>query len=126
MKQGVSSTTSLAIAKDLLNKNPLKTLVSIKYGMKLGHYMNPWYAAFSSLISASIGGLFPLIAMTVSSPGIQWPITITAVVLSASLTGYLSAKLGNGLVKIAVIRNVIISIITMIIHYSIGKLMNQF
>lgn len=126
MKRGITAETSLEIAKDLLSKHPLETLVSIKYNMKLGHYMNPWYAAFSSLISAATGGLFPLIAMTLSPVSIQWPVTITAVILSASLTGYLSAKLGNGLTKVAVIRNIIISIITMIIHYSIGKLMNQF
>lgn len=126
MKRGVTQATSLAIARDLLSKRPLTTLVDIKYGLDLGHYMNPWYAAFSSLLSASIGGFFPLVAMTLSPVNIQWPVTITVVILTSALTGYLSAKLGNGLEKVAVIRNIIISIITMIIHYSLGKLLNQF
>lgn len=32
-------------------------------------------------------------------------------------------RLGNGLVKTAIIRNVIVGIITMIIHYSLGMLL---
>ena len=30
----------MAIARDLLTKKPLATVVSIKYDMQLGHYMN--------------------------------------------------------------------------------------
>lgn len=36
---------------------------------------------------------------------------------------FLSAKLGNGLVKTAIIRNVIVGIITMIIHYGVGLML---
>ena len=53
----------------------------------------------------------------------MWPATILAVCISVSLTGFLSAKLGDGLVKIAIIRNLLVGIITMIIHYSLGILL---
>lgn len=126
MDRGISEATSTEIARELLNKKPLETVVNTKYGIQLGHYMNPWHAAFSSLISAAAGGIFPLLAMSLI-PGIyRWPGTIGAVILSVALTGYLSAKLGDGLVKTAVVRNIIIGILTMIIHYTLGKLMNQF
>ncbi len=126
MNRGISEATSTEIARELLNKKPLETVVNTKYGIQLGHYMNPWHAAFSSLISAAAGGIFPLLAMSLI-PGIyRWPGTIGAVILSVALTGYLSAKLGDGLVKTAVVRNIIIGILTMIIHYTLGKLMNQF
>lgn len=82
--------------------------------------MNPWNAALSSLVSASIGGIFPLAAMTLSPVQYQWPLTILAVCVSVTLTGYLSAKLGNGMVKTAILRNLIVGIITMIIHYTVG------
>lgn len=82
--------------------------------------MNPWNAALSSLVSASIGGIFPLAAMTLSPVQYQWPATILAVCVSVALTGYLSAKLGNGMVKTAILRNLIVGIITMIIHYTVG------
>ncbi|GAA2975306.1 VIT1/CCC1 transporter family protein [Lentilactobacillus parakefiri] len=121
--QGVTKQTADKIAKDLMSKNPLETIVSVKYDLKLGHYMNPWDAAFSSLFSAAAGGIFPLCAMTLTPVAFQWPATILAVCLSVGLTGYLSARLGNGLVKTAIIRNIIVGIITMIIHYSVGVLL---
>ena len=114
------------LLKNDLAKKPLETMVSIKYNIELNHYMNPWSAAFSSLFSAALGGLFPLLTMSLTSGIYRWPATILAVIVSVGLTGFLSAKLGDGKVKVAVIRNIIIGILTMIIHYAMGKLMNEF
>lgn len=122
VKKGVSKKTSDAIARDLLAKDPLKTVVRVKYSMQVGQYLNPWPAAFSSLISAATGGLFPLFAMTFAPVGMKWYATIGAVILSSALTGYLSARLGNGLTKVAVFRNVVIGLITITIHFGVGKL----
>ena len=121
--RGVTPHTAERIAEELMHKDALGTVINVKYQLKLDHYMNPWDAAFSSLIAASIGGIFPLMAMTLV-PGLwAWPATILAVALTSCLTGYLSAKFGDGLVKTAVIRNVIIGIVTMAIHYGIGQVM---
>lgn len=122
IEKGVTPETSLAIAKDLLQKKPLETVVRVKYDIELGHYLNPWDAAFSSLFAAAAGGLFPLMAMTLVPGACKWYAVILAVILSSALTGYISSKLGNGLVKIAVIRNIIIGLITITIHYGVGKL----
>ncbi|MEJ6399749.1 VIT1/CCC1 transporter family protein [Nicoliella lavandulae] len=124
--RGITPETAHKIAQELLDKNPLATMVNVKNDIQLGHYMNPWNAAFSSLFSAALGGILPLAAMSLLPTGIEWPGTILAVIISVAITGFLSAKLGNGLVKTAIIRNIIIGILTMIIHYSVGKLMNQF
>lgn len=121
--KGVSNETSSAIASDLLSKKPLATVVRVKYDIELGHYLNPWDAAFASLFCAAAGGLLPLMAMTfVPGTMMKWIFTILSVAVTSALTGYLSAKLGNGLVKIAVIRNIIIGLITITIHYGVGKL----
>lgn len=122
IEKGVTPETSTAIAKDLLSKKPLETMARIKYDIELGHYLNPWDAAFSSLFSAAAGGLFPLCAMTFAPEQYKWFAVILAVVLTSALTGYISSKLGNGLVKIAVIRNIIIALITVTIHYAVGRL----
>ncbi len=122
MTLGVTEETAMAIARDLLTKKPLATVVSIKYDMQLGHYMNTWDAAFASLFSASAGGVFPLLAMTFAPAHWQWPATIIAVSVAVALTGYLSAVLGKGNVKTAVIRNVLVGIVTMFIHYYVGTL----
>lgn len=122
VNKGVTAATSLAIAKDLLNKKPLETVVRVKYDIELGHFLSPWDAAFSSLFSAAAGGLFPLMAMTFAPNALKWYAVILAVVLTSALTGFISSKLGNGLVKVAVIRNIIIALITVAIHYGVGKL----
>lgn len=120
--RGVAPQTASNIAKELMNKDPLRTVLRIKYDFELGHYLSPWYAAFSSLFSASAGGLFPLVAMTLLPSSLRWIGTIIAVSLSVALTGFLSAKLGHGDVKTAVIRNVIVGLLTMCIHYVLGKI----
>ena len=120
--KGVTPETSLAIAKDLLGKKPLETMVRVKYDIELGHFLSPWDAAFSSLFSAAAGGLFPLMAMTFAPEAYKWYAVILAVILTSALTGFISSKLGNGLVKIAVIRNIIIGLITITFHYGVGKL----
>lgn len=121
--RGVTQETSDKIAKELMNQDALGTVVRVKYDLQLGHYMSPWDAAFSSLVSASAGGVFPLAAMTLLPASIQWPGTVLAVTLSVALTGFLSAKLGDGLVKTAMIRNIIVGLITMAIHYSVGLML---
>ncbi|KRL28062.1 hypothetical protein FD27_GL000336 [Limosilactobacillus frumenti DSM 13145] len=122
VQKGVSEATSMKIAKDLLSKKPLQTVVRVKYDIELGHYLNPWDAAFSSLFSAAAGGIFPLCAMTFAPAAYKWYAVILAVVLTSALTGFIPSKLGNGLVKVAVIRNIIIALITVTIHYFVGKL----
>lgn len=122
INRGVNEETAKEIAIDLLNKKPLETVIDIKYDIKINKYLNPWSAALSSLISAGLGGILPLLAMSLLPLGLKWPGTILAVIIAVALTGFLSAKLGDGLVKIAVYRNIIVGIITMIIHYSIGKI----
>ena len=123
IERGVKKGTADSIAKELMSKDALGTVVRVKYDLQLGHYMSPWDAAFSSLVSAASGGIFPLVAMTLLPSAIKWPGTILAVTLSVALTGYLSAKLGDVLVKTAIIRNVIVGIITMAIHYSVGLML---
>ena len=122
MEKGVSEATATAIAKDLLNKKPLQTVVRVKYDIELGHYLNPWNAAFSSLAAAAAGGLLPLLAMVLAPLAWRWEAVILAVILTSALTGYISSKLGNGLVKVAIVRNIIVGIITVIIHYCVGKM----
>lgn len=119
---GVSDMTSELIAKQLMKTNALKTLLRIKYNIT-DSCMNPWYAAISSFLSALSGGVFPLIAMLIFKENMRWIATIMAVILAITITGYLSAKLGNSSVKKSIIRNVIVGVVTMIIHYSIGILL---
>ena len=126
MERGISETTADEIADDLLSKNALQTMVSVKYDMQIGHYMSPWSAAFSSLVSAALGGSLPLLAMTLLPTEFKWTGTIIAVVIAVALTGYFSAILGKGIVKTAIIRNVFVGILTMFIHYFVGIIFGHY
>ncbi|MBS1007557.1 VIT1/CCC1 transporter family protein [Leuconostoc suionicum] len=122
VERGVSEKTASVIADELLQKKPLETVLSVKYDITLGHYMSPWSAAWSSLFSAALGGAFPLLTLLIVSGKYQFIATIAATVVAVTLTGFLSAKISNGLVKRAVIRNIIIGLITIAIHFGIGKI----
>ncbi|WP_439819400.1 VIT1/CCC1 transporter family protein [Weissella paramesenteroides] len=121
-ERGVSRHTADKIADELLAKKPLETVLSVKYDFTLGHYMNPWSAAWSSLFSAAIGGAFPLVALVLVTGHYQFVATIGATVVAVALTGFLSARISNGLIKRAIIRNIIIGLATVAIHFGIGKL----
>jgi VIT1/CCC1 family predicted Fe2+/Mn2+ transporter len=120
--RGVSAETATQIADELLKTQALKTVVGVKYELNPDELMNPWMAALASLICAALGGILPLAALTFL-PGIwRWIGTIIATIIAVGLTGLFSARLGHGFVQNAVVRNIIIGIITMIIHYGIGRL----
>lgn len=123
--KGVTLQTAGEIAHELMQKNHaqiLATYVKIKYSITVGEYLNPWTALFSSLCSAALGGLFPLVAMTFAPSEWRWVATILAVIVSVGLTGAISAKLGHGIIKKAVWRNIVVGILTMAIHYYLGRL----
>ncbi|MGR3741811.1 VIT1/CCC1 transporter family protein [Companilactobacillus sp. DQM5] len=122
IEKGINKSTANDIAETLMKKNPLQTILSLKYDIQLNHYVNPWGAAISSLISAAIGGAFPLIALVITTAHWQFLTTIIATTIAVGLTGYLSAIIGHGLPKKAIIRNIIIGLVTIAIHYGIGLL----
>ncbi|WP_186414500.1 VIT1/CCC1 transporter family protein, partial [Oenococcus oeni] len=122
ISRGVNQQTAYSIADELIQKHEIESLVSAKYTLKIGEYVNPWGAAFSSLISAALGGLFPLLAMLLLPSHLKFAGTIVATTFAVALTGSLAAKLGEFHLRPAIIRNIVIGLITVAIHYYIGKL----
>lgn len=122
IEKGISPETSSKIVNELLELKPLETVLAVKYDITLGHYMNPWQAAWSSLFSFTIGGLFPFATLLLVKGIWQFPATILATVLAMALTGMISAKLSDGLLIKAIIRNIIIGLITIFFHYFIGRI----
>jgi VIT1/CCC1 family predicted Fe2+/Mn2+ transporter len=60
----------------------------------------------------------------VTGPWVEYriPVTVSAVVASLAITGYVGAKIGGAKSSKAIIRNVIVSLLTMGITYGIGQL----
>jgi VIT1/CCC1 family predicted Fe2+/Mn2+ transporter len=123
-EQGISENLSEEIAKDVMGRTPLSTTVHIKYNLDVDDFTNPWHAAFSSFISFTIGSLLPMLVVMLVPVNMRIPFTMIAVTIALFITGYVSATLGNAPRIPAVIRNVIVGIITMVVTYGIGHLFN--
>jgi VIT1/CCC1 family predicted Fe2+/Mn2+ transporter len=64
-------------------------------------------AAGASALSFMCGALLPMLAILLRPAGVRVPVTFVAVLLALALTGALSARLGGGNVRRAVMRMVI-------------------
>jgi VIT1/CCC1 family predicted Fe2+/Mn2+ transporter len=77
-------------------------------------------AAIASFISFALGSVLPIVA--IAGPWIDYRevATVTSVVVALALTGYFGAKIGRAKPLRAVLRNVVVSLLTMGIAYAIG------
>ena len=103
-------------------KHPLKALVEEKYGIEYEEFTNPWHAAASSFLAFSIGSLPPMLSIILFPANYRIPVTVFVVGLSLIFTGYSSAKLGKAPTKPAMLRNLIIGLLTMGVTYFFGQL----
>ncbi len=83
---------------------------------------NPWAASLSSALAFTLGALLPLIAMT--GPWEQKELaTAVAVVTALTATGWWAGWAGKFSIGKSILRNVIVSILTMGLSYLIGQLL---
>lgn len=124
-QKGLSAETALSVATELTARDALKAHADAELGIDSGQQVSPGQAAISSFISFALGSLLPLIAIT--GPWIDFRIqaTIFAVVLSLALTGFVGAKIGGAKSAKAVLRNVVVSALTMGVTYAIGGLVGS-
>ena len=83
-------------------------------------HVSPMVAAFASFISFALGSVLPIVA--IAGPWIDYReiATVASVVVALALTGFFGAKIGRAKPLRAVIRNVVVSLLTMGIAYAIG------
>jgi len=84
---------------------------------------HPWGAAWSSFVAFAAGAVLPLIAITGPWEAYRELATVLAVVVALSITGWWAAWAGKSSPAKSIIRNVIISLLTMGISYAIGTLL---
>ena len=83
----------------------------------------PWTAAFASMLAFALGGVVPLIAITGPWGEFKIIATIASVFLALAITGFWAAKVGQASKRTSVLRNIVVSILTMSIAYGIGALL---
>jgi VIT1/CCC1 family predicted Fe2+/Mn2+ transporter len=121
-QKGISPKLAIKVAEELTAKDALKAHAEAELGIDSDHHVSPIQAAMSSFVAFAIGGLLPLLA--VAGPWTQYRIqaTVGAVVLALILTGYVGAKIGGAKSGRGILRNLVVSLMTMGVTYLIGHL----
>lgn len=122
IQNGECETSAQLLTNRAFLKNPLKALVEEKYGLEVEEFTNPWHAAISSFIAFAVGAIFPMLTIVFLPASYRIPATVIVVALALLGTGYTSAKLGKAPIKNAVIRNLVIGLLTMTVTYLVGQL----
>jgi VIT1/CCC1 family predicted Fe2+/Mn2+ transporter len=106
------------------------TSVSAQKDAELAHGRNPkntsahpWAAAFSSFVAFTAGAMLPLLAILGPWDNYRVEVTGAAVVLALAITGFWAAKVGNSPAFKSVLRNVLVSIVTVGLAYGIGTVL---
>ena len=122
IQNGECETSAQLLTNKAFLKNPLKALVEEKYGIEYEEFTNPWHAAISSFVAFFLGSLPPMLSVTIFPSEYRIPATVLIVGVALLLTGYTSAKLGKAPTKTAMIRNLVIGLLTMGVTFLLGQL----
>jgi VIT1/CCC1 family predicted Fe2+/Mn2+ transporter len=124
--KGLSRALADQVARELTAKDALAAHADAELNIDPDDLSSPWQAAVASLLSFAIGGLLPLLTITLLGPSVRVVCTFLAVLLAVVLTGSVSARIGRAPVARAVTRNVVGGALAMIITYLIGRAYGTF
>ncbi|PRX96842.1 VIT1/CCC1 transporter family protein [Allonocardiopsis opalescens] len=120
--KGLSPELAREVAEQLSSRDALAAHAEAELGIDPEQQVNPWHAAISSFVSFSLGALLPLLAIVLPPVEARVPVTFAAVVAALALTGFTAARLGRAPVGRAVLRNVLVSLVTMAAAFAVGLL----
>lgn len=120
-QRGIEPSLADQVAHQLTEQDALKAHASLELGIDPEAVANPWHAAFASMISFTVGGLVPLVAVLVAAhTAVIW-LCGGAVIGALALTGLVSAKLSGAPVGRSIVRNVVGGLIGMGVTYVVGR-----
>ena len=121
IEKGVSPKTAHLMAVELTKHDALAAHLEAELQLNEDDLNNPVEAAVASMVSFTAGGLIPLIAVLSAGEHIRIQVTFVAVLVALTLTGYLSATVGNASRKRAIMRVVIGGAVAMLLTYAVGR-----
>lgn len=125
-QKGMSPKLAKEVAAELTKKDALRAHAEAELGISHDEHVSPSAAAISSFVAFASGSLLPLLTATATPwENLRIPFTVGAVILSLALTGFVAAKIGGAKPQRAILRNVVVSLLTMGITYGIGYLVGQ-
>lgn len=121
--RGISETLSTQIARELSAKDPVRAHAEAELGIASDEHVSPRAAAVASFIAFALGSMLPIVA--IAGPWVDYReiATVASVVVALALTGFFGAKIGKAKPFRAVVRNVVVSLLTMGIAFAIGSVL---
>jgi VIT1/CCC1 family predicted Fe2+/Mn2+ transporter len=120
--KGLSPDLAQRVARELTEKDALRAHAEAELGIDPGNLTSPWQAAWASLLAFSAGALLPLLAIAWTGVSLRVWACAAAVVVGLTLTGWVSARLGEAEARRAILRNVGVGALTMVVTYFVGVL----
>lgn len=121
-KAGLPHKDAWASARALSERAPLNAHLALRYRIDEDDLTNPWHAAAGSFLAFLAGSALPLAAILLFPPALAVGATMVAVVLALTLTGVVSAWLGQAPKMRAAARLLAGGILAMGLGYGIGHL----
>lgn len=120
-QKGLSHSLASCVAQELTAHDALAAHAEVELGLDVTRRTSPWHAALSSMVAFTIGAMLPLVAIIGPPPNWRLQVTIVAVALSLTITGFVSARLGRAPVMPAMARVVSIGLVVMLMTFSVGS-----
>lgn len=120
-EKGLHPALAREVAVELTAHDALAAHAETELGIDSNARTSPWAAAWSSLVSFSVGALLPLAAVLIPPAGWRVPVTVVAVTAALALTGLVSARLGGAPRTRAIARNVGIGLLAMGVTFAVGS-----
>jgi len=120
--RGISHDVARKFAEEMTAADPLRAHTEMEFNLTPGELTNPWHAALASLVAFAAGAVIPLIAIAIFPASIRIWICVASVVVALFLTGYISSRLGGAAKHPAILRNVLVGMLTMGIAYIVGRI----
>jgi vacuolar iron transporter family protein len=121
--KGLSPATAHAVARELTAHDALAAHLDAELNLDPEQLTKPGHAAAASALSFTLGALLPLGAILLPPPSWRVPVTVVAVLVALAVTGALSARIGGGNTRRAVLRVLIGGALGLAVTYGIGHLL---
>ena len=120
--KGLSAATARTVAEELTARDPLAAHLDAELHIDPDDIPSPVQAAVASALSFTSGALLPMVAILLPPAALRVPVAFVAVLVALALTGTLSARLGGGDVRRAVLRVVVGGALGLAFTYGVGHL----
>jgi VIT1/CCC1 family predicted Fe2+/Mn2+ transporter len=120
--KGMSRPTAEQVAKELTAHDAFAAHVESELRLHPEELTNPWHAAYASFASFVVGGIIPLLSITLPPAGLRVPVTFVAVFIALAITGVLSAWASEAPYTRVTMRVVFGGVFAMIVTFLIGRL----